>query len=90
MIRTETRDGDIIVIDDAGGPRPRGCAWDESVCTQTREYRVQYASGQDSTGEVDVFCPRHYALTLAELVEVHLVGCEGSAADHIVAFERVG
>lgn len=73
------------------GDRPRGCRWDESVCTAAPEYRVVRGDhGHDHEApDVDAYCARHYALELARLVEVHLPDCEGSAAAHVSAHGRI-
>ncbi|MFT4189546.1 MAG: hypothetical protein QM621_13340 [Aeromicrobium sp.] len=83
---TTTRDDDLLtdVFDDEGD-RPRGCRWDESVCTSSPEYRVLAGHG-DTFDDVLTFCPRHYALYLARLVEVHAPGCAGSLRDHIAEY----
>lgn len=75
-----------------GGPRPR-CHWDESVCTRTPEHVVVFtvASDDDAAGEAEAepYCPRHYVLTLARLLELHLPACSGSAHDHVVRVGRL-
>lgn len=88
-----TIDDDILVpLDHGAEDRPRGCRWDESVCTSSPEYRVVRGSHgsqeADDTPVVDVYCARHYALELARLVDVHLHECPFGAADHAATFER--
>ena len=81
--RTRSRDDSHLAIDsdaDSGGV---SCAWFESVCTMPVTYRIVQ-------GEAAYYCARHYVLTLAELVEVHLPGCPGSAHDHVSAYGPIG
>ena len=85
MAASTTRHHGIIDLPGTGAPRPRGCQWDESVCTAAPEYKIELG-GQ---GGINVFCPRHYALALARLAEVHLAGCPHPAAEHVGAFGRI-
>lgn len=81
-----TRDQDDIVVEiDAGGDRPRGCLWDESVCTRTPTHRVVPPAHNLHHDEPTILCARHYALTMARLVIVHLPGCDAPLAEHVVA-----
>lgn len=85
-------DDDIIIeINTGGGERPQGCMWNESVCTSSPEYRiVPGAHGQDHDhSDVELYCPRHYAVALARLVALHLPECEASISAHIVAYGSV-
>ena len=85
-----TIDDDIrtpVVADDAD--RPRGCRWDESVCTASPEYRVVRAAHGHDDAHADPYCPRHYALELARLVEVHLDECGQPASKHMIAYGRI-
>lgn len=85
-----TYDDIIIEIDGDDGDRPRGCMWDESVCTSSPEYRI-VASGRDyDHSHVELYCPPHYALQLARLAAIHLPECSRKAADHVAAFGPVG
>lgn len=94
-VRTYVDDGIGIGLDDEAGNRPRGCQWDESVCTATPEYRIQlgghdHEHDPDPAPEVRLACGRHYALELARLVEVHLPGCSHGAAAHVTECGPVG
>lgn len=93
MARQITIEDDITIpIDSFEVGRPRGCGWDESVCTSSPEYRIVRGSHghdhEEQAPDADVYCGRHYALELARLVEVHLHDCIYSAADHVAGFER--
>lgn len=57
------------------------CLWPESVCVDPPTHFVsqELADGRDA----EVFCLRHYVLTLARLCEVHLPLCEGGFAGHV-------
>ena len=83
--KTLIDDGTDLFVE-SDGDRPRGCAWDESVCTEMPEYRV--AGGPDDEQTVDLYCPRHYALELARLVEVHLHECDEPVSAHVSSFGR--
>lgn len=95
MATRSTVEDDVIGIDDSDGEdRPRGCAWDESVCTTTPEYHIGRGShvGEDDEPlepEVQVYCGRHYALELARLTEVHLHDCAAPASHHVSHYGRV-
>ncbi|WP_293849385.1 hypothetical protein [uncultured Brevibacterium sp.] len=55
----------------------RGCNWDKSPCGQTPEYYLSYRcthpQHDDHATEIELYCPRHYALTLLRIQEVDLV-----------------
>ncbi|MCQ2001467.1 hypothetical protein [Arthrobacter zhaoxinii] len=57
------------------------CLWPESVCVDPPTHFVaqELADGRDA----EVFCVRHYVLTLARICEVHLPLCEGDFAGHV-------
>lgn len=85
---TKVRIDDGIFIEvDADGERPRGCQWDETVCTAQPTHRIaQSHEGHADHVHAEVYCGRHYALELARLVEVHLPGCDRDAAAHVAEF----
>lgn len=79
---------DLETVEGVENPR---CSWDESVCTASVEYRIQRRAGEDDTepgvdGEVELFCPRHYVLSLARLVEVHEAECGHPAVEHLADY----
>lgn len=85
---------DIDIDDSDGEDRPRGCSWDESVCTTAPEYRIGRGShvgddGEPNDPEAHVYCGRHYALELARLTEVHLHDCAAPASHHVSQYGRV-
>lgn len=89
-----TTDDDIMTpLDGFEGDRPRGCQWDESVCTRSPGYRIAGAAEPHADhvpeATVDVYCARHYALALARLVETHSAECERTLAEHASAFGRI-
>ncbi len=59
------------------------CMWGESVCVDTPTHFVtqEHADGVDA----EVFCVRHYVLTLAHLCQVHLPDCAGGFAGHVTS-----
>ena len=85
MVRTQTRDDDVIELIGEDGERPRGCQWDETVCTHEPDHRIELGE----SGESMVLCPRHYATALARLIEVHMATCEGTVSEHLGTFGRV-
>ncbi|MDO4918242.1 hypothetical protein [Kocuria sp.] len=79
---------DLDTVEGVENPR---CAWDESVCTASVEYRIRWEGGDDPAeplvrGEVELLCPRHYALSLARLLEVHEPQCEHTAVEHLAEY----
>ena len=101
-LRVVTDHGDVdINLGSDGGPSPR-CMWDEFVCARSPERFVVFSEApkaQDDAGDQDgddaadrvteLFCTRHYVLTLAQLLELHLPHCAGDVADHVTAFGKV-
>lgn len=90
-----TIDDDVTIpLDGFEGDRPRGCQWDESVCTAAPGYRIVGAEERhgDHTHEAAaaVYCPRHYALALARLVEAHPTECTTPLAAHAVVYGSIG
>lgn len=88
-VRTKQDDDIFTEIYDGDGWRNQGCIWDESPCGTMPEYRIAPAEFSDH-GEVQLLCPRHYALELARLVEVHLPDCTEPAAAHAASFGPIG
>jgi hypothetical protein len=83
--QTELDDiGVVAALGGSGGPQPR-CMWGESVCGESPDRYIVFAAS-DEGGSVGTYCGRHYVLTLAYQVEVHLPHClhGGDVADHIV------
>lgn len=77
---TKTYD-DVFLL--AGGERVGGnCQWHESVCTDPA---VGYLVYPDDS---EVFCLRHYTLSLAQLVEAHVPFCPLSLSEHLIRFGR--
>ena len=79
MIRTkDDTTSDIGTVADFGSVR---CLWDESVCVDapTHFVSLELADGRDA----EVFCLRHYVLTLARMCEIHLPQCEGDFGGHV-------
>lgn len=85
---TRTQDDTIVgagIGADFGNGR---CMWDKSVCVDapTRFVTLDLAAGKDA----EVFCVRHYVLTLAHLCQVHLPVCEGDFAGHVIDHGDLG
>ena len=59
------------------------CLWDESVCTDTPTHFVTFEEAGGASA--DVFCVRHYVLTLARLCQLHLPDCAGDFAGHVAS-----
>lgn len=79
MIRTSNDTIDDIGL--AAGFGYTRCLWDKSVCVDSPTHFVtlELAGGADA----EVFCIRHYVLTLAHLCQVHLEVCEGGFNGHV-------
>ena len=86
MIRT--KDDTTAGADTAAGFGDGRCLWDESVCVDAPTHFVTWelAEGKDA----EVFCVRHYVLTLAHLCQVHLPVCEGDFAGHVEGHGKLG
>lgn len=63
---SDTTDGILV----AGGAGAGRCLWDETVCTDTPTHFVTFEEADGASA--DVFCVRHYVLTLARLCQIHL------------------
>lgn len=79
--------------DEVTGSRPKqgetpSCEWNESVCLHASENMIIYTGSTDKN-EVLTYCARHYVLTLAELLEVHLPGCNNPVTDHVRSFGSI-
>lgn len=85
------RDEWCTLTSDSGGGAPRGCAWDETVCTERPDFRIVLGSqgAPPEQAEALLFCARHYVTELARLVEVHLPGCSQPANAHVLAFGSI-
>lgn len=79
MIRTKDDTGTDIGVD-AGFSAGR-CAWDRSVCVDKPTHFVASESTGGTTA--DVYCQRHYVLSLASLCELHLPDCAGDFPGHV-------
>lgn len=85
MTRVKER-SDAIDIDILGdGDGPRGCSWDEEVCTNCPTHFIK-GSGDEVP---QLFCARHYALSLAYYLEVHCHEYCSSTAQHFEKFGRM-
>lgn len=73
----DTSDGVLV----GGGFDAGRCLWDESVCIDTPTHFVTFDQADGATAEV--YCVRHYVLTLAHLCQVHLPECAGNFASHV-------
>lgn len=61
------------------------CTWNECVCTETPTHYVVFAEHAGG-GDAQLFCARHYVLTLAQLIELHLPECSGGLGDHVLRY----
>lgn len=59
------------------------CLWDRSVCVDSPTHFVTYVAEDGASAEV--FCIRHYVLTLAHLCQVHLPSCGGDFTGHVAS-----
>lgn len=87
-IDVQTGFPDLETVEGVENPR---CSWGESVCTASVEYRIRRRAGEDDAepaagGEVELFCPRHYVLSLARLLEVHEAECGRPATEHLADY----
>lgn len=57
------------------------CLWPESVCVDPPTHYISHETA-DGT-EAEVYCLRHYVLSLASLCEMHLPGCDGDFPGHV-------
>lgn len=60
------------------------CHWGRSVCALPPQW---YVTWNEPAGEpaVELFCQRHYVLTLDWMLTVHRAECHLPLADHVVA-----
>lgn len=78
-----TKIGDSDAGIDLGAGRGNSrCLWDESVCVDKPTHFVTFAQAHGA--EAEVFCVRHYVLTLAKLCQVHLPECDGGFRGHVL------
>jgi hypothetical protein len=73
----DTTDGVLV----GSGPGDGRCLWDETVCTDTPTHFVTFEEADGASA--DLFCVRHYVLTLARLCQIHLPECAGGFAGHV-------
>lgn len=74
--------------DHGGGGNPR-CWWDRSVCLETVTHHITFAypaADGEQFAETETFCPRHYAVRLAEFVHFHPEDCPVTLSQHLVRF----
>lgn len=79
MIRTKDDTTDDTGL--AAGFGSGRCAWDRSVCVDKPTHFVT-SDGVEGRS-ADVYCLRHYVLSLALLCELHLPDCAGDFPGHI-------
>lgn len=66
------------------------CNWDEAVCSESAEYRLEYAPLEPGEqGAFYTYCPRHYVLTVAGLLENHDMHCDVSIWEHLRSYGRI-
>lgn len=83
--------GDIDIDLPAEGQRPRGCDWNESVCTDTPTHTIVVPDhDEDASGpHASTYCARHYAVSLAELLTLHVQQCSGGVREHLSAYGEI-
>lgn len=79
----ELDDPDIDLGLDGDGDRAQ-CEWGEELCGEEPTHFV--VSGPTDAPHTALYCARHYGLTLAFLLEVHLATCEEPVAAHARRF----
>lgn len=93
MARTPTTialdDGIIVGVEQEGGWSGRRCTWPDSVCSELPTHYVRHPSVRPDELTIRFLCERHFVLTLAELVEVHLPQCDAAASDHVEGFGTI-
>lgn len=67
------------------------CSWTDSVCNETVEYRIEHIPSIDQQkegepGEIEFFCPRHYVLELARMLEIHGDSCGHPPMSHLKSY----
>ena len=74
-------------FDEPGDGGNLRCEWSKSVCADSVEYRLEYLplEGQD-TGDFYTYCPRHYVLTLAGMLENHDHHCTVPIIQHLRSY----
>lgn len=84
VVRTNIDDGSTTLAH-AGGPENPRCQWFYAICTQTPTHHISGPQDDDGiASSVELYCARHYVLTLARHLEVHGPTCEhGGLAEHI-------
>lgn len=83
--------GDFAIDLPADGARPRGCDWDESVCTDSPTHTI-VVPGHDEDGvgrHASTYCARHYAVALARLLTLHVPHCTGGVREHLLAYGEI-
>lgn len=78
---TRTMDDTTAGTGTAAGFGAGRCLWDDSVCTDPPTHYVTLRQSEGTAAEL--YCVRHYVLTLARLCQLHLPGCEGPLDAHV-------
>lgn len=63
------------------GPGNSRCMWDDAVCVDLPTHFINHQ--QDEGTSAELFCVRHYVLTLARLCQLHLPDCPGPFDGHV-------
>lgn len=65
------------------GPGNIRCLWDDAVCVDPPTHFINHEGVEGTFAEV--FCVRHYVLTLARMCQLHLPDCPGPFDGHVAA-----
>ena len=85
-IKTTVDDGIFVGIsDDDGAPRPR-CSCSETVCLETPTHLIAPPGAKRDPTQKAFYCERHYVLSLAHLIEVHVPNCAAPLSEHLGEF----
>lgn len=57
------------------------CLWDDTVCVDPPTHFITERHAEGTHAQV--FCVRHYVLTLAHICQVHMATCDGPFSGHV-------
>lgn len=79
-------DGIIVDIGEDGEPNVR-CDWRDSVCLESPGFVIAPRGWKEDPSLQELYCERHYVLSLARLKDIHMHDCNGPLSAHA---ERYG
>ena len=87
-VTTKTRvdDGVFTGIDEGDGDPNVRCDWYDSVCLESPEFVIAPRGSKEDPSLRELYCERHYVLSLARLKDVHMQDCTGPLSAHAEHF----